>query len=126
VSCASQFGAGRARLGGVPSGTYRTVRGAVARRASLVATYDGYERQLSPHVVGFAAGGAERALCYQYGGDTSSGPVTARPEADRWRCFDLARLEVHRVVEDEFRTGPREQPTQTCVRLVDLTVDLDG
>lgn len=106
------------------SATYRAVRGAIARRASLAVTYGGHERLLSPHVVGFGRDGGERALCYQYGGDTSSGPAVDQPAADRWRCFDLARMVVHAVLDGEHHTGPVARPDQTCVRLVDLAVEL--
>ena len=52
---------------------YRLIRTAVTGRQPLSALYDGLPRSVCPHRLGRNNSGQARVLCYQYGGDSSSG-----------------------------------------------------
>ena len=73
--------------------------------------------------------GARAEIGYQFGGETSSGPLQAGT-AGNWRCFKVARLSAVRLIESEgWHTGPAHSQTQRCIDIIDVDVErpeLDG
>lgn len=98
--------------------TYEQLRRAVRERLQVSAEYDGRPRQFCPHVVGTTAG-EPRCFAYQFGGETSTGPLTA----GAWRCFRIDKLTGVRVRPGEWHTGAAPTRPQTCVKDVDVAVD---
>jgi len=55
-----------------PTFTYLLFVQAMAERKQIVCTYNGYPRELCPVILGHSQG-EEKALTYQFGGDSESG-----------------------------------------------------
>ena len=53
---------------------YAIVRGALEAKRTIIAEYEGLQRELCPHAIGWSKG-IMRALFYQSGGYTSKGAV---------------------------------------------------
>jgi hypothetical protein len=102
---------------------YRLVRTAVVNRHPVRATYHGRQRWLCPHRLGRNHSGEIRVLCYQYGGESSSG-LQAAGSPENWRCIALEKLTRVELLEDAWHTAPNHFRPQTCV--TDVDVDAEG
>ena len=67
---------------------------------------------MCPHAVGYGKGGEEKALFYQFDGESGSGGLP------QWRCLSLSGLEITEIVTGEWRTGTSHTRLQTCVKRV--------
>ena len=109
-------------------GVYELLKEAIRRRQAVFGVYEGLARQFCPHILGFKAR-EPRCLGYQFGGETSSGPLQTGT-AGNWRCFKVARLSAVRLIESEgWHTGPAHSQTQRCIDIIDVDVErpeLDG
>ena len=74
---------------------YQLFEQAMRLRKQIVCTYGGYRRELCPIVLGHSRG-EEKALTYQFGGESKSG----LPTGGEWRCLWLSK-----VSDARFRTG---------------------
>src|SRR3954452_24089224 len=102
----------------MPSRVYDLFRRAMAGRKQIVCKYGGYRRELCPIILGHS-GGAEKALTYQFGGQSKSG----LPPDGEWRCVWLSKastvkLHIATLYADFSHTQP-----QGCVEIVDLDVN---
>ena len=70
--------------------TVALIESAIRERKQVIAFYDGFRRELCPHVLGLHDG-KYRCLFFQFGGETSEGRVglEVRPG---WRCMELDGL----------------------------------
>ncbi len=100
--------------------TLELLRRALRERLPVSASYDGLARLFCPHVLGTTDGEA-RCLAWQFGGESSRGPVTLASAA--WRCLRVAKLTDVRLQAGDWRAGPLPVDAQTCVRQVELTVE---
>jgi hypothetical protein len=57
----------------------------------VAAVYDGLPRLLCPHVLGRKSGRL-RMFCYQFGGNSNSGPAVAPEAMGGWRCLAVEKL----------------------------------
>ncbi len=103
----------------VPSATYELFRQAMAERRQLHCRFDGLRRELCPIILGHT-GGREVALAFQFGGDTSRGPI--HPPGD-WRCLDLSRVTEIELRDGAWHAGGSHSSAQSCVRQVDFDVN---
>ena len=87
----------------------------------MLATYDGYERELCPHVLGLAKDGTEQALCYQFGGGSKRG-LAPPGSAQNWRCLVLERLTEASIRAGKWHSAPNFANPQVCVAVVDVEV----
>ncbi len=99
------------------STAYRLFRRAIIERQQITCMYDGYFRELCPHVLGHTKG-EEKALAYQFVGGSRSG----LPAGGEWRCLFLAQVRDTRLRAGHWHTGRRHGTTQTCVENVDVNV----
>ena len=90
-----------------PEEVYRLVAAAVVQHRPIAARYDGTRRLLCPHVVGYNQQGDWRVFCYQYGGETKSGPLLSGGEGI-WRCLSMIKLSSVEWLDGPWRT---ESPT---------------
>ena len=105
----------------MPSQTYNTIREAIAKKQQVVATYNGYIREMCPHVIGYKDG-KEQALFYQFAGESSSGPIVDGSEKNL-RCIPIAGLSNISVRDGDWHTSTNHSRRQTCVDRVDLEVE---
>jgi hypothetical protein len=85
----------------------------------ITCTYHGYYRELCPHVLGTKRG-AEQALAFQFGGQSSSG----LPPGGEWRCLKLNEVEGATMREGPWHTDHSHLKPQTCIDEVDVEVRL--
>jgi hypothetical protein len=99
--------------------TYQLLRHAVLERKQVAVRYKGYRRLMCPHVLGTKKG-RPQCLFYQFGGESSSGPVRPGSRAN-WRCIPVADIEELEVLRDGGQWfGVRTEGSQTCIDVVDV------
>ncbi len=101
---------------------YALLRAAAAGKLPIAAVYDGLPRLLCPHLLGRNKKGRQRALCYQFGGESGSGlPMT--PEGlGGWRCIAVDKLDQVALQAGAWRTEPRAG-RQHCIEEVEFDAD---
>jgi hypothetical protein len=72
----------------MPSASYQTIRQAIENEQQITCTYQGHDRELCPHIIGWT-NSKERLLAYQFGGTAGSRPLP--PDGD-WKCLDVAGM----------------------------------
>ncbi len=103
----------------MPSATYSLVREAIENERQITCTYQGHDRELCPHVIGYLDG-EERLLAFQFGGSSGS----ALPHGGAWKCLRVAEMRDTRARDGRWHTGSLHQTTQRCVRDVDLDINV--
>lgn len=102
------------------SSTYQLIRNAIINKQQVIATYDGFRREMCPHVIGHK-NGAEQVLCYQFGGDSSKGPIREQTK-NNWRCITISKLTNVSVRDGEWFTYENHSRPSTCVDIIDIEV----
>jgi hypothetical protein len=87
-------------------------------RKPIFCIYDGYPRELCPIILGHSQG-EEKALTYQFGGQSKSG----LPPEGEWRCLWLSKVSNIELRDGTWRAGARHTRLQGCVEIVDLDVN---
>lgn len=101
--------------------TQELIVDAIRNKQQVLATYDGYDREMCPHVLGYK-GGTLQALFYQFGGFSSSGAISPGSPGN-WRCMVLSKLSDVRVQDGPWHTAPNHTRPQTCVDTVIAEVE---
>jgi len=103
-----------------PEEIRRLVRAAAIQHQPIAALYEGAQRLLCPHVVGYNQPGEWRVFCYQFGGETNSGP---RLESGKgiWRCLSLRKLSCVQLLDGPWRSEPHAR--QRCVESIEVDAD---
>ena len=96
---------------------YKALRQAMVDGRSVTLLYNGYYREVSPHVIGLK-NGQEKVLTFQFGGGSSS----ALPPGGQWRCMFLSEVSEIRLLDKPWQTGINHRQPQSCVDQVDLEV----
>jgi len=102
----------------VSSSTYDLFEQAMRSRKQIVCMYDGYPRELCPVILGHSQG-QEKALTYQFGGQSKSG----LPKAGEWRCLFLSKVSNVQLRDGRWFVGSTHTQPQGCVEIVDLDVN---
>ncbi|TMJ76331.1 MAG: hypothetical protein E6G73_05670 [Alphaproteobacteria bacterium] len=100
------------------SPTYELFRNAMAERKQIVCVYDGCRRELCPIILGHSQS-EEKALTYQFGGQSRSG----LPPGGEWRCLWLSRVSKVELCDGPWHSGSSHKGPQGCVEIVDLDVN---
>lgn len=100
--------------------TYEIIREAIKDRRQIVATCDGYRREMCPHVIGRKSGRAQ-CLFYQFGGDSASGLGPLGDEGN-WRCLPIDGLSKVEVRDGPWFTAGNHSKQQSCVGTIDTEV----
>jgi hypothetical protein len=90
----------------------------MADHKQILCTYDGCGRELCPIILGHSQG-QEKALTYQFGGQSSKG----LPPGGQWRCLFLSKVSAPRLREGPWHSGDSHSLPQGCVEIVDLDVN---
>ena len=94
------------------------LRVAIVERKQVSATYDGYPREMCPHVMGWKDG-AHHVLSFQFAGSSSRGQTPG----GQWRCMDVDGLTNLNVHDGPWHTGPSHTKPQNCVDQIEVQVD---
>jgi hypothetical protein len=97
------------------SPTYLLFREAILTRRQVVCIYQGHERHLCPHALGYRYG-REKALSFQFGGSSKKG----LPPGGEWRCMFLDGVTDARLRKGAWHTGAGHYRPQSCVSEIDL------
>ena len=103
-----------------PSTVYRIIWKAIRARKQIVCSYEHHPREVFAHILGYKASGEEAVLVFQVGGESSK----SLSPAGEWRCFDLDGIADIQVRERPWRSGSRHRKAQTCIRFVDVDVNV--
>ncbi len=101
--------------------TYQIVRQAIIEKHQVIADYDGYLREMCPHVIGRKKG-REQALFYQFDGDSKSGLDPAPESPKNWLCIPIDGLSGVSTQAGIWHTAPNHSRPQTCVDEIDVEV----
>lgn len=104
----------------MPSPTYMKIRDAILQKLIVTADYDGFFREMCPHVLGMK-NGKEHALFYQFGGGSRSGLAPNGSPAN-WRCIDILKLANVQTKQGTWATAANHSRPQTCVGDIDVEV----
>jgi hypothetical protein len=99
---------------------YTIVKQAIIDKQQIVATYNGYTREMCPHTIGTKRG-RTKALFYQFGGGSSSG-LSPAGSPDNWRCVFLDNLQDVSARPGDWYTSEQHTQRQTCIDEVDVEV----
>ncbi|UXY50124.1 hypothetical protein [Stenotrophomonas maltophilia] len=94
--------------------TYAIVRQAILDKHQITAVYDGYYREMCPHAIG-EKNGKEQALFYQFGGETSKGPIKDPTSRNNWRCLELSKLSNVAAVPGTWYSADNHSVASTCI-----------
>jgi len=100
--------------------SYELIKQAIIDKDQITATYQGYDREMCPHVIGRKNGRAQ-ALFYQFGGESSSGLGPVGSDGN-WRCIPIDQLENVQVRKGPWYTGSNHSRRQTCVGTIEAEV----
>jgi len=106
----------------VSSLSYQMIRDAMEARQQVHATYGGFHRELSVHEIGLGPNGNDQIMAYQFGGESSKGPVIDQPEESRWRCFDVGQLSDLVIVDGPWHTAVNRGRGNTCIVSTDYEI----
>ena len=101
-----------------PSSVYKLFEQAMISRKQIRCTYNGRSRELCPVLLGHSQG-QEKALTYQFGGQSEKG----LPPGGQWRCLWLSKVSNVRLRDGPLYAGNRHDQPQGCVEIVDLDVN---
>jgi predicted DNA binding CopG/RHH family protein len=104
-----------------PSKEYRLFEQAIRERKQITCTYGGHFRELCPIVLGHTRG-RERALTYQFGGESSK----RLPRGGEWRCLSLSEVMDVQLRDGPWFAGDTHSQPQGCVVDVELDVNPDS
>lgn len=105
------------RVSTMPNRTYTLFRNAILAEQQVTCVYEGRHRELCPHIIGTNRSGEEAVLAWQFAGE-SSGPLP------QWRCLKLANVSAARARDGRWHEGGSHRSTQTCVRNIDLDINV--
>ena len=71
-------------------------------------------------MIGVGKDGSEMVLSYQFAGQSSKG----LPAGGEWRCMRVADINDATTRIGEWHTADNHSRPQTCVKLIDLEVQL--
>jgi hypothetical protein len=99
------------------SDIYSLLRQAISDMKQVTCTYQGFYREICPHVIGTKRG-REQVLGFQFGGQSSTG----LPAGGNWRCMRVAEIQNAAVRDGPWHTGTTHTRPQTCVNVIDVEV----
>jgi len=99
---------------------YELIKKAITEKLQVHATFNGYTRQLCPHVLG-TSNGKRICLFYQFSGQSKKG-LSPDPQKN-WRCMPVEQLKNIVLVEGEWHSViPRSSQRPSCVKRIDIEV----
>ncbi|HMI53190.1 MAG TPA: hypothetical protein VK525_16880 [Candidatus Saccharimonadales bacterium] len=97
---------------------YDLIYQAIKEKKPVTANYDGYSREMCPHVLG-TKDGVMHVLSLQYAGGSSKG----LPPGGQWKCMDVEGLSSITLTNGAWVTGPRKtDKPQSCVAEIHIEI----
>jgi len=105
-----------------PIEIYATLRRAVLAKQPVAAIYEGRQRLLCPHILGWTESGLPHLVSYQYGGDSERG-LGEEGSPRNWRCMAVGILRSVELREGPWKTASNYRLPHPCVPQVDVAVE---
>src|ERR1700749_981262 len=102
----------------VASAVYKLFEQAMISRKQILCTYQRRHRELCPVILGHSQG-REKALTFQFGGQSSKG----LPPGGEWRCLWLSEASNVRLRDGPWYAADGHSQPQGCVDIVDLDIN---
>ena len=106
----------------MPSATYTLFLRAMREKKQISCVYQGHRRELCPILLG-RTGLEEKSLVYQFGGNTSEGPI---PPPGDWKCLRLAEIRDPVLRDGAWHAGNSHSSAQVCMKMVEYDVNPDS
>lgn len=97
---------------------YATIHGAIVDRQQLLFTYEGFEREVCPHSLGWKE---SRLACFAF--QFAGGSRTTLPPTGEWRCFHLDQMADARTRSGPWHTGPAIHLNSSCIDYFEASVE---
>ncbi|SRR6266481_2548152 len=101
------------------SSAQETIIKAINEKHIITAMYQGYQRIMCPHVIGYK-GNVLNALFFQFAGGSKSG----LPPGGQWRCVHVDELSAVSATPGEWHTGLDHSQPQNCVDLDNVLAEV--
>jgi hypothetical protein len=101
--------------------SYALIRNAILERKIVRAIYQGLYCEMCPHLIGMR-NGKQYALFYQFGGQSSSGPVQPGRSTENWKCIDINELSDVTIEEGAWHSASYDSKLQSCIDELDAVV----
>jgi hypothetical protein len=101
--------------------SYALIRHAVLEKKTVRAIYRGLYCEMCPHLIGMR-NGKGYALFYQFGGQSSSGPIQPGRSTENWRCIEIADLSEVTIEDGPWHTASYSSKLKTCIDDLDAVV----
>jgi hypothetical protein len=108
-----------------PMEVYAVLRRAVLAKQPVAAIYEGRQRLLCPHILGWTEAGLPHLLSYQYGGDSERG-LGQEGSPRNWRCMAVGILRSVELREGTWKTASNYRLPHPCVPRVDVAVAVEA
>ena len=105
----------------VSSSNYNLIREAILDKMQVIATYDGFLREMCPHAIGHKIGSGDHVLVYQFAGGSKRG-LQPLGSTQNWRCMDVEKITDISVREGEWHSYSKHRGRQTCIDIIDVKV----
>src|SRR3954449_9131243 len=103
----------------VPSANYGLFEEAMHLRKPIFCMDGGYPREVCPILLGHSQKDMEKALTFQFGGESESGLLSGGD----WRCLSLSEVTDAELRDGPWRSGSNHSRRQVCVEVFDLDVN---
>lgn len=100
---------------------WAVLQAALTQRRPVRIGYHGHERVVCPHALGWKNGRA-KALCYQTGGTTSTGPLP-RDSTQRWRSLFIDQIHDPTIIDGPWETADNYTHHSNGIDQMDLTAE---
>ncbi|MSQ32187.1 MAG: hypothetical protein EXR59_02980 [Dehalococcoidia bacterium] len=101
---------------------YSLIRQDILNKEQVVATYDGYQREMCLYVIG-TKDGNNQALFYQFGRSSRSGLSPVGSE-NNWRCIPISGLSNVSLRKGEWFTAANFSRRQHCIDSIGAEVKI--
>lgn len=95
---------------------YAFIKQAIKDKCSLDITYDGYNKKISPHILGYDESGEPKMFCFQYAGQSKK-PL---PVGGQWRCLFVSHIKNISQNDDKWHTKSADLTSNACVSKIDV------
>jgi len=101
---------------------YDLIKDAIVNKKQVTAIYNGYTREMCPHVLG-TKNGRMQCLFYQFGGGSSSG-VIVPGSPQNWRCIPIETMQIIEVKIGAWYSASNHSVPQSCVDEIHVEVEI--
>jgi hypothetical protein len=98
---------------------YEILADAIRNKKQILATYQGYYREMCPHALG-TKNGRRQCLFLQFGGTSKSG-LSSNPELN-WRCIPIEQLTNVSSRTGQWHTAGNHSRANSCIDRVEVVV----